>query len=132
MSRIASLIFGKPDVPLEIGSTIPRQVRTGPPPAAQQVATHMQGIETRSSDRFVPRKSRTWLTLAGGKKLDARIINMSSRSVAVEADFSDTKADAVVMVGSQPVRPGRKIALGAVFVFLRPLDRTMCNQDIVI
>ena len=132
MSHIASLIFGKPDIPLEIGSTIPRQIRTGPPPAAQQLATLTTGIETRSSDRFVPRKSRTSLTLAGGKRLDARIINMSSRSVAVEADFSATKPDAVVMIGSQPVRPGRKIALGAVFVFLRPIDRTLCNQDIVI
>ena len=132
MTRIASLIFGKPDVPLEIGSTIPRQVRTGPPAAARQVPAPAIGIETRSSDRFVPRKGRTSLTLSGGKKLDARIINMSSRSVAVEADFSVTKLDAVVMIGSQPVRPGRKISLGAVFVFLRPLDRSLCTDDIVI
>ena len=132
MSRFASLIFGKPDVPLEIGSTIPRQVRTGPPAAAQRFAAQTIGIDTRSSDRFVPRKGRTSLTLSGGKKLDARIINMSSRSVAVEADFSATKLDAVVMIGSQPVRPGRKISLGAVFVFLRPLDRSLCTEDIVI
>ena len=132
MGRIASLIFGKSDTPLEVGSTIPRQVRTGRPYAVQLSTTASNGIETRSADRFVPSKSRTSLTLAGGKKVDARIINMSSRSVAVEADFSDIRPDSVIMVGSYPVRPGRKIKLGAVFVFLRPLDRSLCNENIIV
>ena len=133
MRKLSSLIFGKPDIPVEVGSTIPREIRIGSPVTApSRTPFGATATDTRAAHRFVPRKSLTFLTLAGGKKLDARIINMSSKAVAVEADFSTVLPDAVMMVGSHSVKPGRKIKLGAVFVLVRPIDANLCTEDFLI
>ena len=80
----------------------------------------------------MPRRAATVLTVAGGKRVDARIINMSAHAVAIEADLSKAGFDGVTMVGARPVRRGRKIALGAVFIFAMPLDPADCGPDTVI
>lgn len=89
-------------------------------------------MDTRTSDRLVPRKTATTLTTASGKTLGARIINLSSLGVAVEANLSKLGPDEIVRVGSHPVRPGRKIALGMVFQFVSPLSANACTPDIVL
>ncbi len=86
--------------------------------------------DTRSGERFVPRRTSVTITMASGKKLSGRIINVSQTGVAVEADFAAAGRDGVVMVGSRPVVAGRRIAAGRVFLFDKPLDPKLCHADI--
>ena len=89
-------------------------------------------IETRTARRLVPRKTATTLITASGKSLSARIINLSEQGVAVEVNLSKLGSDEIVKVGTHPVKQGRKIALGAVFQFVSPLDPKSCNRDVVL
>lgn len=89
-------------------------------------------VQTRSAERFVPHKRATVLTSASGKKLGARIINLSSVSVAIEADFSKMKPDEVHFVGSRRVLPGRRIMLGWVFLFEKPLGPQATQPDVIL
>ena len=130
MGRFAFLASEPADPPLQEGSTIPRAIRMGSRSATPRPnIPEVQATETRGARRFVPRKSKTFLTLGTGKKLDARIINMSAAAVAVEADFSAASPASVTMVGSHPVKPGRKITLGFVFLFLKPISPSQCTED---
>jgi hypothetical protein len=90
------------------------------------------GTETRAAKRFVPRRTATSLTTTTGKKLDARIINVSSLAVALEADFSNIGADPIVTVGLRPVRQGRRIMRGMVFLFEKPLDPSLCRPELIL
>lgn len=91
-----------------------------------------RSVETRTAERFVPKKAVTFLMTSSGKSIAARIINMSASGVAVEANISNQGAKEIVKVGSHPVKPGRKIALGMVFRFVTPIDPKSCNPDIVL
>ena len=86
--------------------------------------------DTRSGERFVPRRTSVTITMQSGKKVAGRIINVSQTGVAVEADFAAVGRDGVVMVGSRPVVAGRRISLGRVFLFEKPLDPKLCHADI--
>ena len=86
--------------------------------------------DTRSGERFVPRRTSVTITMQSGKKVSGRIINVSQTGVAVEADFAAVGRDGVVMVGSRPVVAGRRISLGRVFLFEKPLDPKVCHADI--
>ena len=89
-------------------------------------------VETRIAERFVPQKRNTVLTSASGKKLGARIINLSSVSVAIEADFAKMKPQEVHFVGSRRVLPGRRIMLGWVFMFEKPLGPKSTQPDVIL
>ena len=89
-----------------------------------------EGGDTRSGERFVPRRTSVTITMQSGKKVSGRIINVSETGVAVEADFAAAGQDGVVMVGSRPVVAGRRISLGRVFLFEKPLDPKLCHADI--
>ena len=133
MGRFAFRTGDKADEPKQEGSTIPRVIRMGPmAPAPIRDAPKAQATNTRDAQRFVPLKTKTFLTVSTGKKLDARIINMSASAVAVEADFSVTPPSTVTIVGSHPVKLGRKIALGAVFLFLKPIPPDRCTEAFII
>ena len=133
MGRFAFRAGDKADQPGQEGSTIPRVVRMGLKASTPLRDTpKVQATDTRGALRFVPRKTKTYLTVTGGKKLDARVINMSAAAVAVEADFSIASPASVTMVGSHPVKPGRKISLGFVFLFLKPLAPDQCTEDFII
>ena len=87
---------------------------------------------SRQADRFLPDKTSTTLTDKRGRVIRARIINLSATGVAIEADFRAMPADSVTTVGSKPVRPGRTIRGGQVFVFDKPLDPARCNKQVVL
>ena len=97
-------------------------------PSAHEPAT----VETRSAERFVPLTTMTYLTVVGGKKVDARIINMSRLAVAVEAKLDQVDPATVIKVGAQPVKQGRPIRLGMVFRFEKPLDAGQCGPTIIL
>ncbi len=88
--------------------------------------------DTRSGERFVPRRTSVTITMQSGKRVSGRIINVSQTGVAVEADFAAAGPDGVVMVGSRPVVAGRRISLGRVFLFEKPLDPKVCHADIML
>ena len=132
MGNVAFGIAGKTDRPMDVGSTIPRSIRMGMQAGTPPTSPTVEGVNTRAARRFVPRKAKTSITLTTGKKLDARIINMSESAVAVEANFSASPLSTVVMIGARPVKPGRKIALGAVFLFVKPIPASHCNEDLVL
>ena len=90
------------------------------------------GNSARQAERFVPDRPFTTLTDKRGKTIRARIINMSSTGVAVEADFRIMPPETVAVVGSKPVTPGRAIRGGHVFVFIKPLDPARANKQVVL
>lgn len=121
-------------VPAQAGSTIPRDIaalRPAPVQPAWPVAP-AAASETREAERFVPDRTATVLTTASGKRLSARIINISRIGVAVEMEGSAVAPEEVTLVGTRPVTPGRRIALGMVFLFAKPLDPKLCRPDIVL
>lgn len=89
-------------------------------------------IETRNSERFVPLTTMTYLTVTGGKRYNARIINISQQAVAVEAEFTQIDPAAVTKVGAQPVKLGRAIRRGMVFRFDKPLDPALCGPNLIL
>ena len=88
--------------------------------------------DTRSAERFVPLRTTTILQASSGRRVTARIINISRTGVAVEADFAEMSLADVAIVGTRPVTPGRRITLGAVFLFKKPLDPKLCDPSIVL
>ncbi len=115
-------------------STIPRSIGA-PRPVPAAPAWDPVGVEpseTRAAERFVPNRTATVLTTATGKRLAARIINISRTGVAVEAETAGLDPDDIALVGTRPVTPGRRIALGIVFLFKKPLDPKLCGPDIVL
>ena len=103
--------------------------------AAVEVArdpTELVPNETRAAERFVPTKTSTILTTTSGKRIPARIINISQTGVALEAELSQLSLEDIATAGSRPVAPGRRIARGMVFLFKKPLDPKLCRPDIVL
>ena len=136
LGRVWKAVTGGKDggAPAEPGSTIPRAV-AAPRPASSEPAWGVSDVEpseTRSAERFVPHKTATVLTTAGGRRVAARIINISRTGVAVEAGSGEFDAAEITMVGTRPVTPGRRIALGMVFLFKKPLDPKLCGPDLIL
>ena len=121
----------RPPVPQ---STIPRDLASLKvlPPEPLWDDDEAEPSETRAAPRFVPLRTTTVLNTGTGRRMQARIINISRMGVAVEADFSDIDLEEIVTVGTRPVAPGRRIALGAVFTFKKPLDPKLCDPSIVL
>lgn len=113
-------------------SSIPRRLAPTRFEPLPMPVTSAAPTETRVAARFVPRRTKTILVSDGGKKVVARIINVSATGVAVEADFSQVSAESVVMVGERRVSPGRKIARGTVFLFEKPLPESLCGPDFIL
>ena len=80
----------------------------------------------------MPDRTATVLTTASGKRFTARIINISRTGVAVEPEAAGIVPGDVTLVGTRPVTPGRRIALGMVFLFVKPLDPKLCGPDIIL
>ncbi len=116
-------------------STIPRDImapKQAVVPAWEDDDAAAGESDTRGAERFVPSRTHTVLTTASGKRVAARIINISQTGVALEAELSGFGPEDVTTVGSRPVVPGRRISLGMVFLFRKPLDPKLCNPDIVL
>jgi hypothetical protein len=120
--------------PAQPASTIPRDLAALRPAPVEPDRPPADGepSDTREAERFVPDKTATVLTTANGKRLSARIINISRTGVAVETEHSGIVPEEVTLVGTRPVTPGRRIALGMVFMFSKPLDPKLCRPDIVL
>ena len=118
----------------EAPSTIPRDLAALRPATAAPPSPYEDPApsETRSAGRFVPVRTATVLTTTTGKRIAARVINISQTGVALEADLADLTPKDIATVGSRAVVPGRRIALGIVFVFKKPLDPKVCNPEIVL
>jgi hypothetical protein len=115
-------------------STIPRDLAALKQAAPQPVwdGADEGPVDERGAERFVPHKTNTALTTASGKRIAARIINISQTGVALEAELGEVSPAEIITVGSRPVVPGRRIALGMVFLFKKPLDPKLCNSDIIL
>ncbi|RYB06116.1 hypothetical protein [Lichenibacterium ramalinae] len=113
-------------------STIPRAIPAPRAPLPPQVIEAAPPSETRGAERFVPTRTGTVLTTVSGKRIAARIINISQTGVALEAELSEFGAGDIALVGTRPVLPGRRITLGIVFMFRKPLDPKHCGPDIVL
>ena len=115
-------------------STIPRDITASRPVTVEPPwnDADVEPSETREAERFVPHKTATVLTTVGGKRVAARIINISRMGVAVEPESTGIGPDDIALVGTRPVTPGRRIALGMVFLFKKPLDPKLCGPDIIL
>ena len=124
---------GRASAPAKL-STIPRDV-TAPRPNVVDLVSDLDEDapgDTRGASRFVPHRTSTMLTTQSGKRIAARIINISQTGVALEAELADVSPQDVMTVGSRPVSPGRRITRGIVFQFKKPLDPKLCSQDIIL
>ena len=136
LGRVWKAVTGGKDggAPAQPASTVPRAV-TAPRPVTVEPSWSFADVEpseTRSAERFVPNKTSTVLTTAGGKRVAARIINISRTGVALEPEAAGVSPAEVTHVGTRPVTPGRRIALGMVFLFVKPLDPKLCKPEIVL
>ena len=50
----------------------------------------------------------------------------------MEPESTGIGPDDIALVGTRPVTPGRRIALGMVFLFKKPLDPKLCGPDIIL
>ncbi|RYC33402.1 hypothetical protein D3273_02705 [Lichenibacterium minor] len=127
---------GKGDAaPTPPASTIPRDITAPRTVVSFEPASSLDDAEpseTRSAERFVPNKTATMLTTVGGKRFAARIINISRTGVAVEPEAAGFGSEDIALVGTRPVTPGRRIALGMVFLFKKPLDPKLCGPDLIL
>lgn len=132
--KIRRLLAGRePDAPAP-GSTIPRDVisRNAFPSAPPSEPDAAGASETRTAARVVPIRTATVLTMANGKRIAARIINVSRSGVAVEPESMEFQPEDVALVGTHPVTPGRRLALGMVFTFRKMLDEKAFGPQIVL
>ena len=113
-------------------STIPRDLASLKASPVEPLWDDAEPNDTRSAERFVPLRTTTMLHASSGRRVTARIINISRTGVAVEADFAEMSLADVAIVGSRPVTPGRRITLGAVFLFKKPLDPKLCDPSIIL
>lgn len=114
-----------------LGSIPRRLAPTSRPEVMPPLVVNAGPTDTRAAERFVPRRIPTVLVTDSGKKLPARIINVSATGIAVEADFSQIPSAQIVMVGERRVSPGRKILRGTVFLFEKPLGPSLCTPDFI-
>ena len=124
---------GRAATPVQL-STITRDV-TAPRPATADVVLDLDEEapgDTRGASRFVPHRTSTVITTQSGKRIAARIINVSQTGVALEAELADVSPEDVLTVGTRPVVPGRRIRRGIVFLFRKPLDPKLCSSDIIL
>ncbi len=115
-------------------TTIPRDIMAPRPPAPEPAwdPVEVESSDTRAAERFVPHKTTTVLTTVAGKRFTARIINVSRTGVAVEPEGSGVSPGDIAFVGTRPVTPGRRLALGMVFLFKKPLDPKLCGPDLIL
>ena len=124
---------GRANAPAKL-STIPRDI-TAPRPAPVDMVADLDEDapgDTRGASRFVPHRTSTVLTTQSGKRIAARIINISQTGVALEAELGEVSPQDVITVGTRPVVPGRRITRGIVFLFKKPLDPKLCSADIIL
>ncbi len=112
----------------EILSRLPKHASSKP----RDIAGRDLTFDDRKAHRFTPLRTSVMLTTMDGKKFSGRIINVSSLAVAIEADFRRIDPHLVRLVGQEPVKPGRRVAIGHVFVFDKPLRPERCRQDLVL
>lgn len=130
--KIRRLIGGRePDAPPP-GSTIPRDVISRNTAALAPLADPAEASDTRAAARVVPFKTTTVLTMTNGKRIAARIINVSRSGVAVEPESMEFQPEDVALVGACPVTPGRRLTLGMVFTFRKVLDEKTFGPQIVL
>ena len=135
LGKVWKAVTGQgPGAPLQQPSAaaISRALPVSRPRPAEAAWVDGAPSETRSAQRFVPHRTSTVLTTASGKRIAARVINISQVGVALEAELGEHQPADIATVGSRPVTPGRRIALGMVFLFKKPLDPKLCNSDIVL
>ena len=119
---------------------VPERVASPPPPrmdpravaSAPGSARFTGPVEDRAHERFVPVATTTALTTSAGRRVQARIINVSRTGVAVEPEAGFADGREVTVVGNRRVRAGRCLALGMVFLFEKPLDPKSCHTGLVL
>ena len=95
-------------------TSIVRRERASSPPRVMR-------IETRKAERLVPLHREVRVTMVNGKSFLARIMDLSTDAVALDADFSAVTDTDVLAVGSKHVEMGRRLRSGVVFIFKKPL-----------
>lgn len=96
--------------------------------ASQQAAT---ATSIRVAERFVPKNTRTTISLSDGTCLEASIVNVSQTGVALSAETRPA-VDTIVVVGRMPARIVRHFDAGIGATFLRPLPVDQVSADLVL
>ena len=134
--RSLPLSFGKAKKPQSAGPApaVDILARLSKAPAPKPRGAEEKGVarDDRKAHRFTPLRTAVALTATDGKKLPGRIINVSSLAVAIEADFRRIDASLIRLVGQEQVFAVRRVTLGYVFAFEKPLRPERCRADLVL
>jgi hypothetical protein len=130
----AARILGTPQSQAPEEPELPR-AQSDMPPVSARTETDVDASDdqvaetTRKFERYVPVRPHTTLLDDRGKRHGARIMNLSATGVAVEANFGQLDVRSITHVGATPVKAGRRIQRGMVFIFDKPLDPTRCSEN---
>ncbi len=82
--------------------------------------------------RVKPNQDRVVVTPADGRKLTARVLDLSMTGVALETDLPNVGVGSTVVIGSRKALAVRKLARGLAFQFEKPIPAAEFNPDIVL
>jgi hypothetical protein len=89
-------------------------------------------VQGRRHERIVPRQTRTAVTTADGRSLNARIIDISQSGVALEGNFPGCAVGHRLQVGSHAARVVRVLARGLACEFIHVLPAGRLAPEIVL
>lgn len=82
--------------------------------------------------RVKPWHDRVTVTPADGRKLTARVLDLSMAGVALETDLPGVGVGSTVVIGSRKALAMRKLARGMAFRFEKPIPEASFDADVVI
>lgn len=86
----------------------------------------------RNNQRLRPKQDRVIVTPADGRKLTARIIDVSMSGVAIETDLPGVGLGSTVVIGSRKAMAVRKLARGMAFQFQRSIPAALFDTEILL
>ena len=86
----------------------------------------------RNNQRLKPKQDRVIVTPADGRKLTARIIDVSMSGVAIETDLPGVGLGSTVVIGSRKAMAVRKLARGMAFQFQRSIPASSFDVEILL
>lgn len=86
----------------------------------------------RPDQRIKPKKDRVIVTAPDGRKLTARILDLSMAGVALETEMTGIGIGSTLVIGSRKAMAVRKLSKGMAYQFQKPLPASAFDADIIL
>ena len=94
--------------------------------------TMLAARQVVNRQRIKPNQDRVIVTPADGRKLTARILDVSMTGVALETDLPGIGIGSTVVIGSRKAMAVRKLAKGMGFQFQKSIPASAFDTDLVL